>query len=106
MKIKVGDRYQSDQFTGTVIATNRNDPLYPVVFLQDDGIVHFFCPDGKYVAIDDTQHDKDLKPLPREFWINVYPESSPFSYSSKEDADKNAGSGRVACVKAVEGEFH
>lgn len=43
-----------------------------------------------------------LIPVPkrhkRTVWVNVYPDDGP-GYSSKERADYNAGSDRIACLK-------
>lgn len=109
MEIKVGDRLQSAGFPGTVIATNRNDPSYPVVFLLDNGMLMFFTDKGDYIAGDVS--DKDLMPLTKvqEHWVNVSQWNNKVitcAYPTKEKADKDACKDRVACVKVLEGEFH
>lgn len=110
MRIEVGDRLQSAGFPGTVIATNRNDHSYPVVFLLDNGMMLFFTATGDYIAGDVS--DKDLMPLTpkvKEHWINVSVWNSKVitcAYPTKEKADKDACKDRVACVRVREGEFH
>lgn len=104
MEIKVGERYQSDGEPGTVIATNRNHDYLTVIFLQDDGEVQCLRSNGGYSTY--GPHPKDLKPIPKEHWVNVYPGTAAFAYDTKKEADEGAGASRVACVKVLEGEFH
>ena len=107
MEIKVRERYQSNGKHGTVLATNRNNNTYPVVFLEDDGSLLTFTSEGRYKPHE--PHPNDLKPIPKEYWVNVYRVPSgriACVFSSKEEAEAEDDKNRVACVKFLEGEFH
>lgn len=46
--------------------------------------------------------DYRIKPEPREWWLNVYPDGESFSYDSKEQADaKRRALGRTVKVREV-----
>ena len=42
-----------------------------------------------------------IKPNPRYIWLNVYERYASGSYSTKKQADFNAGDGRVGCMKIL-----
>ena len=42
----------------------------------------------------------EVKPRIKQYvWVNLYPDRRPYSHSTKEEADKIAGSDRIACIK-------
>ena len=42
----------------------------------------------------------EVKPrIKQDFWLNVYLDRLPYRHSTKEEADKIAGSDRIACIK-------
>lgn len=104
MKIEVGKRYKSGDKEGRVIAVDRNNSAYPVVFLQDDGDVNYFTPSGM-MWHSYAENSRNLREIPKTYWINVYPTGTGV-HSTKEEADKWKCSDRLARVKVKEGEFH
>lgn len=59
--------------------------------------------DNGYPAWDDNL-DFRIKPEPREWWLNVYPDNDTCGpYKTKEEANMNAAqSRRIACIKVRE----
>ena len=101
MKIEVGKRYRSGKYEGRVIAVDCNNPNYPVVFMEDDGSIMGFTSSGKAYA----GPAWDLQEIPKSYWINIYPlDLQEYSFNSREEADKGAESGRLACIEVKEGD--
>lgn len=105
MKIELGKRYISDGSEGVVISTTRNDSVYPVVFLRDDGTIMCFKSDGQYWE-DELDTNFDLQEIPKSRWLNVY-DGLAFTFSSRKEADdaaKTMTTVRLACVEVKEGD--
>lgn len=105
MKFEVGKRYRSGDKEGVVLSTTRNDSVYPIVFLQDDGVISCFQSNGRYWE-DDLDSLFDLQEIPKSMWLNVY-DGLAFPFSSREKADESdqkMTTVRLACVEVKEGE--
>lgn len=111
MKIELGKRYRLGKHEGRVIAVDRNHPYYPVVFMQDDGVVSMFTVKGqKFVStvrgLQIDPHQDHLQEIPKTYWVNVY-KNDAFVHPTRLVADNEADiESRLACIKVEEGEFH
>jgi hypothetical protein len=80
------------------------------VFVNEDGYIFTTTKTGKLYI--DQIRDNDVIPKeyqePRKFkyWVNVYPSGVAGNSTSREQADKDADSSRIACVyiEGIEGD--
>jgi hypothetical protein len=76
-------------------------PVHGALKCGDGWQVRSWTASGYYGG-DDTHADDliEVKPrIQREFWLNVYPLLFSNMHSSKEAADRDALTGRLACIK-------
>jgi len=109
MKISADKKYRtfSEKYPVTIVSTDGPFPGFPVV-----GYVHstrstnpllcHWSVDGGYPA-NNTLNLVETRE-PREFWVNVYPDSSgtPKIHPSKEAADTHASGGRIEVIRVRE----
>lgn len=95
---------------------------YPVRIYATDGVGAYpihgaYCEGGDWILSKWTEAGRreigrtrpcdlfEVKPrIQRDVWVNVYPETISYEmscYSHREDADRLAGSNRLACVKVT-----
>lgn len=82
----------------TILTTQRPGD-WPILAMRDNGQLTCHLADGRQVA----DRDLDLVPLqtprqPVEGWVNVYQWGRSEVYYTREEADRHAGNGRIACV--------
>src|SRR5690348_3352719 len=62
---------------------------------------HFYT-DGSYLN-NGTEHRHDLfmKPEQKSFWTNIYHNDEVHTHATKEEADRCADNGRIACIETI-----
>lgn len=103
-----------------ITKTYRTRCGYPVRIYATDGAglypVHgAYCAEGVWIICiwamngefslltgEDCRDLVEVKPrIVREVWVNVYNELTSLNYLTKQQADQDAGFGRLACVKLI-----
>lgn len=87
-----------------IISTDGH-PNCPIVgYIENRDVPVTWNPDGKFCS-GAHESEIDLINVPQkrtlDVWVNVYPNNEVFSYSTKETADKLAGTHRLACIHIV-----
>lgn len=82
-----------------IICADRSSCRYPVVVLIDELTIETYTANGRFR--EETPSDLDLVNIStkREGWANLYPDGTGYVAATRELADKNAASHRVACVR-------
>lgn len=88
-------------------ATNACDS-HKVVIMEPNGEIFCCYENGLFSSSGQSSDDLFLIALePLTTWVNLYPNgymATAVYYTNKEDADKNSGVGRIACLSFVEGQ--
>lgn len=58
--------------------------------------------EGKLLgATEDAVGNLCMKPIKKSYWLNCYKDGKTFHYPTKEGADSQAGSARIACIEVA-----
>lgn len=114
LKIEAGKKYRTrggDEVEVLRTDVNSDESVVGIVTHKDDGSqwVAAYFSDGRYFLYGDSPADliSEIKPK-QVMWANVYVcPAFDTHHSSREDADKYAGTGRIARVRVEfeEGQF-
>lgn len=106
-KIEMGKTYKTrDGNNVRLLCTDRSHHQYPVMGLieqKDCDYTAYWTSDGICSASYPSYVNYDLvevKPrIKRTYWTNLYKANTLCVYNTKEDAERFARNGRLACVK-------
>lgn len=106
-EFKLNDRVEWLGLRGVITALNHNDhPIYIQVEFENSTGPEYFFKDGRYLE-NQIPSLKKIQTVRIEKWLNIYPVNlvyDTYYHDTKDEADKRAGSDRIACVKLV-GEY-
>ena len=85
-----------------IYATDGNGlyPIHGAVFNGDWWAVQTWTADGKVQCGTESEGDLVEEPQTMELdcWVNVYTDTVGVAWETKEEADSNADSNRIACI--------
>ena len=98
--IDITKTYTFDGESGTVLTTTRPFAGFPVVWMNQEGVLRTFTSEGRY-SVCGLVKLREVRPTR---WVNVYTHTVSGPYDSREIAHANAGSLRIACIEFSEGD--
>jgi len=101
---KEGDKFrlENDEIvTCAALLSETSGARQRLITTDSEGrIMAYSYPSGQYYLSSTSDYDIDCYvegPKPIKAWVNIYPRAFSRAYVSKDYADKEAGSDRIAC---------
>lgn len=106
MMIDINKKYQTRAGRPVELLTTSARGARPVIgYIGGEEQASLWSIDGAYGYSHPGAHAHDLvevKPNPkpkRALWLNVYPTNNTHAHDSREEADRQSGHRRIACLK-------